>query len=556
MGVVDHEELITTFRQLGSKFEGHVTRHIPGIFYGTGPLGVGVSVAAGFAKAEKLAKSDKLVWGLMGDGEAQEGQVHEMALFASKEKLNNLVIFCDYNQVQLTAKLNDVMPINLKALFEGYGWNVLDIDGHDYEALWQAINNAQKNAKNSDKPTFILGNTIMGKGIPMMEEAGKNYIPTWHGKAPKPDEIDKQLLLDELTISDENFKILEKFRVESNFNPKTNSFTETEEKLEHLKAGKPIVYQKDELTDCRSAYGKAVLSLAKENPEILAGSADVGGSVMTKLVAKELPNQHIEYGICEQNMVSVAGGLSFGGYVPFVSTFGAFLSSRSKDQARVNDINQANVKMVATHSGLSVGEDGPTHQAIDDMGSFLGMFNTMVLEPADPNHCDRIIRYIGTHHGNTFVRMGRHKLPVLTDENNEILFDEYYEYYYGRTDILRKGSKVTIVASGPMVIEALNAVKEEEIDAEIIIVSSPKQFDGNLYCSLFKTRKVIVMEDHNGKSGFASQVALYAAEMGIMLEDFQSLCVTEYQLSGKPAELYKKAGIGETALRDLLVDYK
>jgi pyruvate dehydrogenase complex dehydrogenase (E1) component len=108
----------------------------------------------------------------MGDGEAQEGQVHEMALFASKEKLSNLVIFCDYNQVQLTAKLNDVMPINLKALFEGYGWNVLDIDGHDYEALWQAINNAQKNAKNSDKPTFILGNTIMGKGIPMMEEAG------------------------------------------------------------------------------------------------------------------------------------------------------------------------------------------------------------------------------------------------------------------------------------------------------------------------------------------------------------------------------------------------
>lgn len=548
MGVVEHFEVTKTFRQLNSRFEGHVTRHVPGIHFGTGPLGVGVSVAAGFAKAEKLNHSPKMVWGTLGDGEAQEGQIHEMALFANKEKLDNLAIFCDYNQLQISGKLDQVMPINFSKLFEAYNWNVIEIDGHDYEEIWSAI----EQAKNSDKPTFILGNTIMGKGIPIMEVDGKEYKSVWHGKAPKPEQIDEQLNTDALKISEEELEMLEKFRAEINFKPQENEFKETETKNEAVNAGTPILYDTETMTDCRSAYGKALLDLAKNNKNIVAGSADLGSSVMTKFVAAELPEQHIEYGICEQNMVSVAGGLAFGGYVPFVSTFGAFMSSRAKDQARVNDINQANVKMVSTHCGLSVGEDGPTHQAIDDMGSFLGMFNTMVCEPADPNHCDRMVRYVATHYGNTYVRMGRHKLPILTKEDGSILFDENYEYYYGRTDILRKGNAVTIVAGGATVIEALNAVKETGVDAEILILSSPKQFDEKLKESLEKTKKVIVVEDHNAKSGYGSQVALYAAEFGIALEDFHSIAVEEYQLSGTPAQLYEKAKIGKNAIAEVL----
>ena len=254
--------------------------------------------------------------------------------------------------------------------------------------------------------------------------------------------------------------------------------------------------------------------------------------------------------------MSVAGALSLAPFdtpfIPFVSTFGAFMSSRAKDQARVNDINQANVKMVSTHCGLSVGEDGPTHQAIDDMGSFLGMFNTMVAEPADPNQCDRIIRYMAGTYGNCYVRMGRHKIPVLTKSDGSVLFGKDYEYYYGRTDVLREGSVVTVVASGPMVIEAQNAVEAAGIDAEILIASSPKQFDDGLKASLQKTGKVIVVEDHNRKNGYASQVALYAAENGITLNHFKSVAVEEYQLSGKPAELYDSANIGAKAIEAAL----
>ncbi|HEY5713911.1 MAG TPA: hypothetical protein VIT68_01020, partial [Candidatus Gracilibacteria bacterium] len=166
-GVIDHEEVCNNFRQIGSVYEGHVTRHIPGIYFGTGPLGVGTSAAAGFAWAQKaqlknfgtqelrndasshsqVLKSSSSqvfpkVFGLLGDGEAQEGQVHEMALFAAKEKLSNLIMFCDYNQVQLTDSLAKIMPIDVAAIFKAHNWEVYEIDGHDHELIWATINKA------------------------------------------------------------------------------------------------------------------------------------------------------------------------------------------------------------------------------------------------------------------------------------------------------------------------------------------------------------------------------------------------------------------------------
>lgn len=546
MGVVDKDEVIKTFRQKGSKFEGHVTRHIPGIPFGTGPLGSGISAAAGFAYAEKLKGSDKKVFACIGDGEVQEGQVHEMALFANKKKLNNFTVFCDYNAVQLTHSLDKTMPTNIKAFFLAHDWEVLDIDGHDHEALWKAINHE------GDQPVLILGNTIMGNGVPMMQKDGENHIPTWHGQAPKPDQIDEQLALPELTVNSEQLTVLNDFRKERGFNPTPSKFTKNLTKDQNINTGTPVLYEVGTKSACRGAYGKALLDLAKNNLNIIAGTADVGGSVMTKFVAAELPTQHIEFGICEQNMVSVAGGLSVNGFVPFVSTFGAFMSSRAKDQARLNDVNQINVKMVSTHCGLSVGEDGPTHQAIDDMGSFMGMFNTHVIEPADANHCDRIIRYVASHYGNFYVRMGRHALPVLTKPDGTALYDENYEYTYGETTVLQEGNAVTLVASGPMIAEAMDAVKATGIDAEIVIVSSPKKFDDNLKKSLQKTKKIIVVEDHNGLSGFASQVAMFAAENGIVLEKFIDISPKEYQLSGTPAELYASAGVGSDAIGEVL----
>jgi len=212
--------------------------------------------------------------------------------------------------------------------------------------------------------------------------------------------------------------------------------------------------------------------------------------------------------------------------------------------------------MVSTHCGLSVGEDGPTHQAIDDAGSFIGMFNTGVCEPADPNHCDRIIRYVASHYGNFYVRMGRHKLPVLTKEDGSIFFDKDYVYQYGKCELLRSGTDITIIATGACVIEALKArdafTNPEKV--EIIITSSIKKFDETLLKSLKKTKKVITVEDHNPYSGLGTAIAFYTQTEGVSLDLFQTLGAKEYQLSGKPAELYRAAGIDSEGIGKALKD--
>ncbi len=546
MGWIPKKEVIDTFRQINSPYEGHVTRHVRGVNYGTGPLGIGVSVGAAFAHAEKLNGSDKKVFTMMGDGEAQEGQVYEMMHYANKYKLNNLILFIDYNEVQLTASLKEIMPINLPDVFKSADWNVLEVDGHDFAKMWNSLSKAYK----SDKPTVIIGHTLMGKGVDYMEKEGKNMKPIWHGNAPKPNAADEALK--QLELNDQETADVEQIKQMTKWEPPIPEFVESLTPIS-INIGDPVLYTKDESIDSRTAYGKALLDLAKNNSQVIAISADLRGSNMTKFVAEELTKQHIEVGIAEQHMVSLAGGLSLGNFIPFCSTFGAFMTSRAKDQARVNDINKTNVKMVATHCGLSVGEDGPTHQAIDDMSSFLGLFNTMIIEPADPNQCDRIIRYVASHYGNFYVRMGRHKYPIITKEDGTPFYDKHYQYEYGRSDIVRKGNDLTIVTSGATTHEALKAWEElkrlsPELSIEIVAVSSIKKFDHTITESIKKTGKVLTVEDHNNYAGLSSQFAKHLALNKLKTELFESLGVHEYQLSGKAPDLYEKVGISSNGI--------
>lgn len=572
LGYIPKKDVVETFRKIGSIYEGHITRHVPGVWYGTGPLGIGVSVSTAFAIGEKMITANatkttsissaaaKKVFALAGDGECQEGQVYEMMNFAKQHKLDNLILFIDYNRVQLTASLKEINDLDLPKIFAAAGWNVIEVDGHDYQKLWTALSKAYT-AK--DCPTVLIGHTIMGQGIDFMEEAGKAHLADWHGKAPAPQQIQKNLR--ELTLNKEEENTLSQFRKLIKWHPKKADYPKLLSKIKTpngaiINTGKPITYPSNELTDCRTAYGKALLDLAKLNKNIIALTADLKGSVMTKFVSEQLPNQYIECGICEQHMVSAAGGFSLTGFIPFASTFGAFMTSRAKDQARVNDINYTNVKMVATHCGLSVGEDGPTHQAIDDSGSMLGLLNTMPIEPADPNQTDHIIRYIASHYGNFYVRMGRHKFPIISKENGSPFYDEKYKYEYGKCDVIRKatsqqGTGVTIAATGAMIAEALKAremiMKKNPAKAkkiEIVAVSSIKKFDKTLTNSIKKTKKVITVEDHNTMTGLGGQLARHLTEKGITTKVYKMIGVTQYQLSGKADELYHAAKIDSAAI--------
>ncbi|PIZ92887.1 MAG: transketolase [Candidatus Magasanikbacteria bacterium CG_4_9_14_0_2_um_filter_41_10] len=547
MGYIKKKDVIDGFRRIGTPYEGHVTRHVPGVWYGTGPLGAGVSAASGFALAGALQHKKEKVFALVGDGETEEGQVYEMMHVAEKYKLDNFIVFMDYNEVQLTDSLSTVMPYHPKAHFEAAGWHVIDVDGHDYEGMWKALKEAYDV---KGKPVCIFGKTIMGKGVDFMEKTGRAREATWHGKTATREQI--QPVLDgQLALSEEQkLEIADFVKKFVTWKPKKPLFPALLSDTK-VKTGKPRVYRTDELTDCRSAYGNALLDLATANTQIVALTADLAGSVKTDGVQKAFPERHIDVGVAEQQMVSMSGGMSLSGFVPFCSTFGAFMTSRAKDQARVNDINMVNVKMVATHCGLSVGEDGSTHQAIDDSGSMLGLFNTMQLEPADPNQCDRMIRYVASHYGNFYVRMGRHKIPVLTKQNGSVLFDVDYDYYYGRCDVLRTGKDVTIAAMGGTVAEALAAwkvLKEKGISAEVVIVSSIKQFDTPLFTSLKKTKKLVTVEDHNTHSGLGAQLAAALQGKKIVPQEVVNLGVNEYQLSGTWNELYAIAGIDRKAI--------
>ena len=541
MGYIPLEDVVRDFRKKGSVYEGHITRHVPGITYGTGPLGIGVSVASAFAFSEKLKGTDKRVFGLVGDGESDEGQVYEMMHFANKYKLGNYTLFMDYNEVQLTDALDVVMPINPKAIWESGNWNVIEVDGHDFTAMWDAIGKSYE----SERPTILIGKTVMGKGVTFMEPDGLAKKPVWHGIAPKP-EVAREELAGPLKLSDEEQATVKSFQKEVKWTPPAPEHIEPLSEIPGFDAGKPIIQPAGTKTDCRGAYGKALLDLAKLNDNVLASTADLGGSVKTTVMQKEFPERVIEVGIAEQHMVSMSGGLSLHRHIPFTSTFGAFLTSRAKDQARVNDINRTNVKMVATHCGLSVGEDGPTHQAIDDMGSMLGFFNTYVLEPSDANHCDHQIRYIASHYGNFYVRMGRHKFEVILKEDGTPFYDENYTFEYGKADILREGTDLTIVAGGSMVsiaVDVADKLKGEK-SVEVLAISSLKDIDlDTLLSSLEKTGKLITIEDHNPYSGLASQVNSVVAQEGLSVV-INNLAAREYQLSGNSYELYDTAGIG------------
>lgn len=546
LGWIPREDVVAGFRKIGKIYEGHITRHVRGVWYGTGPLAIGVSVASGMALAEKLKESGERVYALIGDGESQEGQVYEMMHFAKKYALDNFIVFMDYNKVQLTDSLDHIMPVDFRAIFEASGWRVLEADAHDFEALWAALAQAHEAGGRGSKgrPVVILGHSVMGKGVPFMEADGLAHKATWHGQAAKPEDGAKILEGPDLTLTPKEATL------GTSLKP---SWTPPEPDLApavSLDLGEPILYETGKAFDCRGAYGAALLDLATRNKHVLAMTADLRGSVKTDGVAEKLPDQHIEVGIAEQHMVSCAGGLSLSGFVPFCSTFGAFMTSRAKDQARVNDINRTNVKMVATHCGLSVGEDGPTHQAIDDMGSFLGLLHTGVIEPADANHCDRIIRYVAGTYGNFYVRMGRHKFEVLTHEDGTPFYGKDYVYTYGRCDVIREGTDVTIAASGAMVSQALAAREAlgEAVSVEVVAVSSIKRFDETLMNSIKKTGRVLTLEDHNPYSGLGSQVALWLEREAVSVRAFRPMGVTEYQLSGTWQELYAAAGLGVEAV--------
>jgi transketolase len=518
-GAYELEEL-RSLRKFGSRFEGHP---VPNFIYSeaaTGSLGQGLSVGAGLAWLAKREDIPYKTFVLTGDGELAEGQVWEAANFASHENLDNLIAILDINrlaQSQETMFGHDIEKYVTR--FKSFGFEVIAIDGHNLEEIDKAFDTATKNT--NGKPHAIIAKTFKGRGISFLENKDN-----WHGKPLKKDELQKAL--EELGNVDDNLGF------------KLNKPAQTklpESAVSKIEVDMSFDPNKEYAT--REVFGEVLVKMGEKNKAIYALDADVKNSTFTETFQKAIPNRFGECYIAEQNMVSVAVGLSRLGKIPFVATFAAFFT-RSADQIRMARVSEANIKFVGSHVGVSIGEDGPSQMGLEDISLFGTMPDTVVLQPADAISTVKLVPQMIMQKGFFYMRTLRSKTPVIYDSNEE--------FQIGGSKILRESTtdQLTVAATGITVFEAIKAadeLKKEGINVRVVDCYSINPVDKDTLTKCFNETKrkiVITVEDHFEHGGMGDFVAgALANENGQIIK----MAVTKISQSGTKDELLDDAGI-------------
>lgn len=534
------EDAISQYRIYGTRFEGHVERDLPGIEWSTGNLGQGLSAGVGMAIANRIKGIANYTYVLMGDGEQQKGQISEARRFAAKYKLNSLIAIIDYNQLQISGAIHEVMPQNMRKNWESDGWQVLEVSGHDIMQILKTLETARK----AEMPTMILAHTVMGKGVSFMENKAQ-----YHGAPLKKEQCAAALA--ELEQPNE----LEKYaamREEIRQNPPHYELPDFAPKYS-LKPGNPKLYTS--ASDCRSAWGFAIKDLADINEgsqtPIVVVDCDLAGSVKTADFAQEHPENFLQTGIMEHHAAVMSGAISANGIQCFWADFGVFGIDEVYNMQRLNLINQTNLKTVITHVGIDVGADGKTHQCVDYISLVRNIFGYRVICPADANQTDRIIRWLVDKPGNYLVAMGRSKLPVIQNEEGNIFFGENYTFEYGKADILREGKKATVFVCGTPVGRVLSAVDElvaEGYKMQVINVSCPLEIDAALVAEAAKRGSIFTVEDHTIHGGLGTTIA-EAIVAGGFKAKLVKIGVDAFPRSAESEELYRAYGMDVQSLK-------
>ncbi|GHV52274.1 transketolase [Synergistales bacterium] len=536
-GFTRRDDVVPNFRRAGSPYQGHVERTLKGIDWGTGNLGQGLSAGVGFAIADRVCgREDARVFVVMGDGEQPKGQLAEARRTASRFKLSRVTALIDVNHIQISGRTEDVMPANIKALWEADGWSVSECDGHDYRALYIAM----KKAAESDAPTVILCETVMGKGVSFMEG-----IPDYHGKPASGDLLAQAIR--ELGGEQAEYELMKSLRsgaLPKGFAP---------EKIEiSLDLGTPKTYTQADKKDARGAFGAALADVADKNAHlpgrtpIIAFDCDLAGSVKLDIFAETAQGRgnFFQMGIQEHNTATAAGAASIAGVVPVWADFGVFGADEAYNQQRLNDINHAAVKTAVTHVGLDVGEDGVTHQCIDYVSLPNNFFGYKAVVPADPNQTDRATRWMLAEEGCVLLAMGRGVHPIILGADGKPFFGGEYKFKYGEIDKLREGSDATILSMGCVAasaISAAEALSKKGISARVLHVSSPLAIDREELIGLIKGRPLVTCEDHNVNTGLGAITALHIAQSGIAVK-IKNLGVWRYGDSGKSVDVVAAMG--------------
>ena len=371
-GFFDLEDAVAHFRQAGSPFEGHVERSVPGIDWSSGNLGQGLSAGVGSALAARLTGGGWHTFVAMSDGEQMKGQVGEARRLASKYDLCDLTAVVDLNGVQISGHTREVMPVDVAAGFIADGWRVIECDGHDLGALHEAIATA---VNDPGRPCAVLAHTVIGKGVSFMEDD-----PEFHGRGLTAQEYARAM--EELEL-DPGW--LDRARERRSSAPATQPALHQPPVLA-TSMGTPRDYTREKDTDNRSAWGAALTDLAGANADvpIAVFDCDLAVSVKTDAFAEVRPDAFVECGVGEHNVATASGSASVNGVLAFWADFGVFGCDEAYNQQRLNDINDANLKLTLTHCGLDVGEDGKTHQCLDYVAAFRDFFGVEGDRPGGP----------------------------------------------------------------------------------------------------------------------------------------------------------------------------
>jgi transketolase len=512
-GAITDEELLT-FRKFGSRLEGHPTPKIPWVDVATGSLGQGLPIAVGVALAgKKLDRLPYRVWCVCGDSELAEGSMWEAFEHGAYAELDNLVAILDINRLgQRGETMHGWDLSSYTRRLEAYGWAAIEVDGHDVEAIDRAYEEA---LSTSGRPTAIVARTLKGKGVKAVENQ-----PGQHGKALD----DPEAAIEEL--GGERHVVVDVPKPEGAAEP--HVFETGPLELPTYELGKEVA--------TRKAYGDALLAIGRARGDVVALDGEVSNSTYADEFAKELPERYFEMYIAEQQLVAAAVGMQVREWKPFASTFAAFFT-RAYDFIRMAAISRADIRLCGSHAGVSIGEDGPSQMALEDLAAFRAVHGSTVLYPSDANQTAKLVDTMADLEGISFMRTTRGATPVIYDAGEE--------FPVGGAKVVRDGDDVTLVGAGITLHEALKAadlLADEGMAARVIDLYSVKPVDADtLRESVEATnRRIVVVEDHWPEGGLGETVlsALAGEELA-----FAHLAVREMPTSGKPDELLAAAGI-------------
>ncbi|XP_065583681.1 transketolase-like protein 2 [Artemia franciscana] len=526
-GLFPKSELLN-LRKIDSDLEGHPTPRLNFIDVSTGSLGQGLSVAAGMAYVGKnIDKASYRTYCLIGDGESAEGSIWEAMHFAGHYKLDNLVVIFDVNrlgQSEPTALQHDVETYRKRA--DAFGFQAIVIDGHNIEEIVRAFDEA---AATKGKPTAIIAKTFKGQGLD-----GVSDHENWHGKP----------------LGDKAGSIVKNIeeRIAGNV-PATIAESPVEDapvvSIKNIRLSSVPAYKKGETVVTRVAYGTALMKLAQNNSRVIGLDGDTKNSTYSEKIKKVSTHNYIECYIAEQNLVGVAiGAACRDRTVAFCSTFAAFFT-RTFDQIRMGAISQTNINCVESLAGVSIGEDGPSQMALEDLAKFRTIPGCTVFYPSDAVSCERACELAANTRGICFIRTSRPATVVIY--NNEALFQ------VGKAKVVREnpGDKVVLIGAGITMHEGLKAADTMATNGIHVCVIDPftiKPLDADTIRShtLRVGGKILTVEDHYPEGGIGESVACaLSTDANIIVK---RLAVNEVPRSGPPEVLLEKYGISSNCI--------